>query len=112
MSYERIKMRQSRNASHNRVSRRLDCNRVIVGTHILNWPFDQVRLAAFGASLKFGGDAMNQQIKPGQNGSNAQKDQKPADAQRDQKDPRDQPKAGKAADTGSSSNSMPGSGPG
>ena len=55
---------------------------------------------------------MNQQIKPGQSGSSAQQNQKPADAQRDQKDPRQQPKAGKPEDTGSSSNSMPGSGPG
>jgi hypothetical protein len=55
---------------------------------------------------------MSQQIKPGQSGSGAQKDQKAADAQPDQKNPRNQPKAGKPEDTGSSSNSMPGSGPG
>jgi hypothetical protein len=52
---------------------------------------------------------MSQEIKPGQSGSSLQKDQK-ADAER--KEPREQPKADKPKETGSSSNAVPGSGPG
>jgi hypothetical protein len=55
---------------------------------------------------------MSQEMKTGQNGASLQKDKKPTDEQRTPKAPRDQSKADKPADTGSASNSMPGSGSG
>jgi len=84
---------------------------VVRGTGFFNRPFEQVPLVAFCASLKFGGETMSEKMHPGQSGSTDQKGQKPADEQ--QKKANDQAKAGEQhEETGSSSNSMPGSGPG
>jgi hypothetical protein len=89
-----------------------ECNRVMVASPRNQYPqpaVAQILLVAFAASLNVGDDTMNEKIQPSQSGSGAQKDQKAAEEQRLQKE---QSKADKPAETGSSSNSLPGSGPG
>jgi hypothetical protein len=55
---------------------------------------------------------MSQKIQSDQSGSSMPKDQKPTDEQRRQQEQGKQPKVGEQHETGSSSNSQPGSGAG
>jgi hypothetical protein len=62
--------------------------------------------------LKSAGDLMNQNIQSDQSGSNAKQDQKSSDELRRKDQQRDKPKVGEQHETGSTSNSQPGAGPG
>jgi hypothetical protein len=73
---------------------------------------DCIRCVQRIADLELRGETMSEKIQSDQRGSGVQKDQKPTDEQRRQQQRGEKPKVGEQHETGSSSNSQPGSGPG